>query len=298
MFSSAVTANGMLSGASHPGVSHSGETISSASRPGSRRESSLSSVAWILLLCSTSPLFAGPPIVATMPTSVVSPVGETAVPVTIIHNGIPDFLGFEFYFCSDPSVVEPVAVSLSEELLTVNNGNLPEFSNVSVSPEGATVQVLFTFGGFPFTPLSGTETPLGEISYLAIGIEGDQTSIFSCPLTDPPAASIAFIDGNQVLADLQGELIVGTHFRRGDINDDGLFDLADPIALGAYLFTGGADSVCPRAGDVNLDGVRDLADMITMIQALFGGGSSEGFGECQLDPSSHLPCQPTGSCPN
>ena len=272
--------------------------MTSGAPSSSALSSSVATLAWIILLCSTSPLFAGPPIVATMPTSVVSPVGETVVPVTIVHNGVPDFLGFEFYFCSDPSVVEPVAVSLSEEMLTVNNGDLPEFSNVSVSPEGPAVQLSFTFGGFPFTPLSGTETPLGEISYLATGAEGDQTSIFSCPLTDPPAASLVFIDGNQVLADLEGELIVGTRFLRGDINDDGLFDLADPIALGAYLFNGGVDSVCPRAGDATLDGVRDLADMITMIQALFGGGSIEGFGECELDPSSLLPCESTGSCPN
>ena len=72
---------------------------------------------------------------------------------------------------------------------------------------------------------------------------------------------------------LYDEILVGTLFVRGDINNDERFDLSDPVALLNEQFSGivGA-SPCEDARDVNDDGRVDLSDAIFGLQYLFDGG--------------------------
>ena len=249
----------------------------------------------ILSISGTS--FAGDPVRATMETAAVASVGETVVPISLVHDGTQGIAGFLFQFCHDPLVVDPVSVSLSDTILTIDDGNLPAFSQTFVTDDGAFLSAVFTIQGIPTLIPPGTVTPIGQVNYVAVGASGAQTPIFSCNLISPPTNSYVVINTVQSEVSIEGELIVTSPFRRGDVNDDGAFDLADPIALGNYLFAGGDDSVCPRAGDANLDGVRDLADMVTLLQGLFGDGNPSSFGECTLDLASPLPCDSTGTCP-
>jgi len=75
-------------------------------------------------------------------------------------------------------------------------------------------------------------------------------------------------------------------FRRGEINQDGGINIADPIALLGYLF-GGKSLDCLDAGDVNDDGKLNIADPIYLLGYLFGGGDPPRppFGECGEDPT-------------
>jgi len=62
------------------------------------------------------------------------------------------------------------------------------------------------------------------------------------------------------------------HFKRGDVNVDGLIDLGDLLHLISYLYKGGP-ACCPKeAGDVNCDGVTDLGDILYVISYLYKGG--------------------------
>ncbi len=58
----------------------------------------------------------------------------------------------------------------------------------------------------------------------------------------------------------------------GDTNGDGAIDVADPIALLAYLFDGASAPEPLAAGDANGDGGLDLADAIYTLAYLFTDG--------------------------
>jgi type VI secretion system Hcp family effector len=77
-----------------------------------------------------------------------------------------------------------------------------------------------------------------------------------------------------------------------DVNGDTQFDISDPVALLAYLFTGGTLR-CPLAGDVNLDGDADISDAIYMLASLFTGGKPPPapFPACGPIPAGQaIPC--------
>ena len=62
-----------------------------------------------------------------------------------------------------------------------------------------------------------------------------------------------------------------TPFFRGDCNADGALDLVDVVESLEYLFTGGPALSCDDACDVNDDGIYDIADPIYNASMFFGG---------------------------
>ena len=97
----------------------------------------------------------------------------------------------------------------------------------------------------------------------------------------------------------EGSGPVGTPFRRGDANGDGLFDIADAIATLGFLFSGGALN-CADAADCNDDGLNDVADAITLLGSIFSGGGAPpapGPNSCGIDPTDDaLDCETYNSC--
>ncbi len=89
-------------------------------------------------------------------------------------------------------------------------------------------------------------------------------------------------------------------FKRGDANDDGIVDLADPIFIINYLFVGGPEPHCLDAGDSNDDGNNlDVSDVIYTIQWMFSGGlpPPPPHPDCSPDPTSDgLECVSYLSC--
>lgn len=81
-------------------------------------------------------------------------------------------------------------------------------------------------------------------------------------------------------------------FRRGDVNSDGSFNIADMVHLLNHLFQGGPRPSCADVADVNDDGGVDLADPVFGINYLFSGGppppapgpSVRGFDGTPTDP--------------
>ena len=59
---------------------------------------------------------------------------------------------------------------------------------------------------------------------------------------------------------------------RGDANNDGALNIADPVAVINYLFKSGPGPVSIEAGDANLDTLVDLADAVYVINYIFKGG--------------------------
>jgi hypothetical protein len=78
-------------------------------------------------------------------------------------------------------------------------------------------------------------------------------------------------------------------FQRGDANGDGAWDIADPIALLAHLFAGGA-LPCLDAADANDSGELNIADGIYLLSYVFAGGRAPPapFPLCGFDPGADL----------
>lgn len=85
-------------------------------------------------------------------------------------------------------------------------------------------------------------------------------------------------------------------FLRGDPNDDGKVNIADPIWIINELVRGGPATSCPKAADANDDGMVDLSDAMYLIEYRFLGGPmpSAPFADgCGEDPTDdELPCEP------
>jgi hypothetical protein len=78
-------------------------------------------------------------------------------------------------------------------------------------------------------------------------------------------------------------------FLRGDVNDNGKLELADPVFSIGFLFLGEPDSLgCLDAADSNDDGKLDVTDPVYALIFLFLGGPAPAapFPDCGDDPTA------------
>ena len=88
-------------------------------------------------------------------------------------------------------------------------------------------------------------------------------------------------------------------FVRGDTNNDGRINLADPVTLLEYLFRHESAPACRKAGDANDDGKLTIVDPILLLQYLLGHGPllPAPYPECGEDPTEDtLPCEAGAEC--
>lgn len=86
----------------------------------------------------------------------------------------------------------------------------------------------------------------------------------------------------------EGEVEPKSDFIRGDANDDGKVNIADPIWIISELVRGGPATACQSAADANDDGDVDLSDSMYLINWRFMGGPAPTapFPACGQDPST------------
>ena len=88
-------------------------------------------------------------------------------------------------------------------------------------------------------------------------------------------------------------------FQRGDINGNGVKDIADGIYAFNYLFLGGPQPSCLDAADTNDDGSLNLDEGVYLFNYLFLGGPTPPppFPFCGVDPTSdRLDCRVYPAC--
>jgi PKD repeat protein len=90
-------------------------------------------------------------------------------------------------------------------------------------------------------------------------------------------------------------------FRRGDSNLDGQFDISDAVATLGCLFLGSECSTCSDAADANDDGLINVADPVYLLNWRFSGGVEPPapFDACGVDPTSDAldDCEEFAPCP-
>jgi hypothetical protein len=184
-------------------------------------------------------------------------------------------------------------------------------SRVSISwshsdPEGnnATVDLFWTDLGFShLVPIPGaTDLPASDGSYQWL----DTLPV----LTGKPIYIHAVIDDG--LADLVGhstslpiepQEFLDPPFRRGDVDGNGILDLADDVNNLTYQFVGSFQPTCLDALDVNDSGEINIADPLRSLFFQFSGGpppADPGHESCGIDPSSEtveISCDSYAGCP-
>lgn len=90
-------------------------------------------------------------------------------------------------------------------------------------------------------------------------------------------------------------------FRRGDGNNDGLYDISDAVYVLRNLFLGDASAGCDDAADADDDGALSITDGIYTFRYLFVDGPPPPppFEACGPDPTEDDPfgCETSASCP-
>ena len=106
---------------------------------------------------------------------------------------------------------------------------------------------------------------------------------------------------NTQISGISDNVFIVPQFRRGDCNEDGIYDIADAIRIISYLFMNeSAPLFCEKACDANDDGFTDVSDAIWTIQYMFLNGSEPPapFTSCGFDPTvDALGCYLAPGCP-
>ncbi|MEE8143276.1 MAG: peroxidase family protein [Planctomycetota bacterium] len=105
---------------------------------------------------------------------------------------------------------------------------------------------------------------------------------------------------NTSVASLRADVFTVPSFSRGDCNQDGVYNLADPIYIINYSFLNGDALHCEMACDANDDGNNDVADVIWGVTYLFLAGAPpfSPFPDCGPDPTAEsLGCYQFDGCP-
>lgn len=101
-----------------------------------------------------------------------------------------------------------------------------------------------------------------------------------------------YVDPTQVIFPPQFEFV------RGDVDDDGAFNLTDVIVTLDFLFISQTPVPCDDAADFTDDGMLDISDPVAGLAALFGGETLDGPLTCGEDPTADsLECDEFTTCP-
>ena len=94
---------------------------------------------------------------------------------------------------------------------------------------------------------------------------------------------------------------IGQNYIKGDVNQDGLVNIADAIFLLNHLFGQGSVPSCFKAADINRDCMVNIADAIFLLNFLFTQGPRPNppFPDCGPDslPCLGLTCDSFLPCP-
>ena len=71
---------------------------------------------------------------------------------------------------------------------------------------------------------------------------------------------------------VSGGHVQSSHVDHGDVNGDGIVNVADIVYLVNYLYKGGSEPTPVEAGDATCDGVVNVADVVYLVNYLYRGG--------------------------
>jgi hypothetical protein len=219
--------------------------------------------------------------------------------------------GWSYGICvTDTAKLRPVSAVIDGTMTaTSRNGGAPDFSVISIFPEGVTHGVSLALE----EPLVTIDPQNGwtdlVVTYEVLMTEDDDfVHVTPCSgaLGVPPLRNVMSVQGRSVLmSGFEGidpadpvtgccnvescnqpglfTFLGGASFVPGSANGDGRLNLADPIYLWQFLFAQGPLLPCEKAGDTNGDCVLDSSDGVLAFEYLFMEGPPPAYGlGCQF----------------
>jgi hypothetical protein len=238
-------------------------------------------------------------------------VASAVLPVRIVEDpasaGVPNPIsGFTIPLGHNPIFATAVAALPGADLALAGGGSGPDGFFVDLAPGGVVVAATIPLAP-PWTAAAPREAALvlyeSVANTLAFNFFGLGLPVAVSPAVTVPPTDIEILSPSSlpVAITVQPGAIQFTPregFRRGDANDDGAVDIADPIALLGYLFSGGA-LTCREAADANDDGAVDIGDGVALLGFIFAGGDAPPlpYPNCGFDAGQELGCSFHSSCP-
>jgi hypothetical protein len=203
-------------------------------------------------------------------------IGGSVVSRALATSGTP-LAGFSCAVEFDGTFIDVTAVTGAGTASATAEFFTSDFSNSIIPGDNWWVcGVVMDFQGITTLP-AGSDVPVVAASYQVAAFTPSGT-LAVLDLVDgagsPPTAVVFVPPGGVSITPtmIDGVLfaVVGG-FVRGDANEDGVVDVADPVYTLSFLFSSGP-GICLDAMDANDDGLVNIADAVYKLSFLFSGG--------------------------
>ncbi|MEM7164862.1 MAG: hypothetical protein AAF581_05320 [Planctomycetota bacterium] len=232
-----------------------------------------------------------------------------------------DTAGFVISLTHDPAFLTATSITAGTHLDTLNGAAGADIFLTNIQPDGISVDCLNTMlpmiPVLPYTPdllawtgqaaftvdytvdtssLAGTTS--NTVTSIAFGEVGGVGTSVTLICGDRDLAEMRFLDLQDITVTL--DPLVTLDFVRGDCNDTGSVNIADPIWLiNGYLALPlqGPEGPCEEACDANSDGTINVADVSYLFSFLFLSGAAPAAPFPSCAPLPGAICDQFNSCP-
>ena len=182
---------------------------------------------------------------------------------------------FQFTIDFDPIIVELLTADAGTDLAATNGGLGPDILTIDLLTDSVSYDVLVSAA-----PIDGLLTDGGaSVGALAFDVNSTalQFNPFGIDTTLTFAEGHnATITGSFVgttAVDGTIEFTPQQKLIRGDANDDGAVDFVDALLILEVLFEEGDSPLCPETFDVTANGSTNIADAVALLAYVFLGGA-------------------------
>ena len=205
----------------------------------------------------------------------------------------------------DKAVLIPQDLVPSDQVLTATGGVGPELWLVDLggSAQGSVTLSMILDSTGQAGLGAGLVRDMAQLLVTVAPVGQDQETFLGFTENTPGGPFVTVTGGVSIAVrhDLTPvQLIVPTLFVRGDVNQNGLVNVADAVVLLRRMFGIDPQGDCFATGDTDGDGDLDVSDVIHILRWLFVSGDSPAapFPSCGVgsNPLS-LPCDSHSYCP-
>lgn len=205
----------------------------------------------------------------------------------------------------DPAVIELLGVDDSNACCAwFFSGFLtdPDAINADLT-DGQVLYTALVDAGSPATAPVAPGAVITTLRFRALAVTAATTISFSPAVGAFGETRVLFLPGQDETGSITATAtitVIDPEFKRGDVNGDLAFNIADPVFVLDYLFNSGLTPQCLDAADTNDDGAVNVADTIASLAYLFQGGAPPPvpFAACGVDPTFDVfGCNVFAGCP-
>ncbi len=221
-------------------------------------------------------------------------VGSTAS-VEIAGYNVDPLQGFSMAIGFDPTSLGVLDVHLEG---TITDATGAEYLAPIIDNENGTVSLGVQLDTLPpfdnqQIPVVGFEVPLliMDVEVLAVDPSALGTEIkFLAGVGQPEIRNTFVVSNLSFPPRTQSGRLSFIHedaFLRGDVNDDGMVDMSDSVAMLIWVVLSGEPPACQKTGDVDDSGLVNMNDILHLLFYLFRGGEivAPPFPNVDVDPT-------------